>query len=219
MKSYFQAKDIQKILSITKIRYEYLGSKISITPDVHEVEGTGRSHIYSFRNLIEFAIAHNGNKLGLSMKSVIKIIEMLKGMELGLGVDIFGWEFGKEPQDDIRIYYVYYGELAEILIWSDFINTSTELGNLIEKYFEQAENVSEDDESVLTEQLKRATDSANTVYEKISKLVNLSIKYKDSSNKSQLVGMFRQLLNESDGYVTINATTIRRKIVDILKAQ
>jgi len=66
----FRAKDIERILGIKKPRYEYIAGRIYIRPEVIEVEGTGRSHIYSFKNLLEFAFAHTANDLGLTPNRV-----------------------------------------------------------------------------------------------------------------------------------------------------
>ncbi|MEJ2731544.1 MAG: hypothetical protein P8185_24045, partial [Deltaproteobacteria bacterium] len=73
----FQAKDIQRVLEIKKIRYQYLSGKIGIFPEIEEVEGTGRSHIYSLKNLLEFAFANLANNLGLSPRSTRLMLEFL----------------------------------------------------------------------------------------------------------------------------------------------
>ena len=65
----FKAKDIQEIVGITKSRYDYLVMRIGITPGVEQAEGTGRSNIYSYKNLLQFAFAHTANNLGLPPKS------------------------------------------------------------------------------------------------------------------------------------------------------
>lgn len=65
MKSEFTAKDIQEMLGIPKHRYEYVASKIGIEPD-EPGEGRGHSHIYSFKNALEFAFAHHASVRGLS---------------------------------------------------------------------------------------------------------------------------------------------------------
>ena len=70
----FKAKDVQKILGIPKHRYEYIGSKIGIKPSFLEVEGRGRSHLYSFQNVLEFAFAHYCNKLGMGPTVVRKML-------------------------------------------------------------------------------------------------------------------------------------------------
>lgn len=73
----FQAKDIQRIVGIPKHRYEYIATRIGIKPDVAEVDGTGRSHVYSFKNLLEFAFAHKGSNLGLSPKLVRAMLKFV----------------------------------------------------------------------------------------------------------------------------------------------
>ena len=73
-----QAKDIQKLVGISKSRYEYLATKIGISPDVKEAEGTGRSHLYSTRNLLQFAFVHHANDLGLTpmaSKAMLKALD------------------------------------------------------------------------------------------------------------------------------------------------
>lgn len=77
MKTTFQAKDIQEILRIPKIRYEYLARQIGIIPEIEEAEGTGNAHKYSFRNLIQFAIAERCSITGLSMKQIKHLMELL----------------------------------------------------------------------------------------------------------------------------------------------
>jgi hypothetical protein len=77
MDSQFQAKDIQRIVGISKSRYEYLASKLNIAPEVEEVMGTGYTHLYSFENLMFFAMGHRLNKLGLGPKSVRRVLGRL----------------------------------------------------------------------------------------------------------------------------------------------
>ena len=73
----FQAKDIQNVVDLPKHRYEYIASKIGITPDVKEVEGTGKSHLYSFKNLLQFAIVHRANKLSITPKTAKRMLKFL----------------------------------------------------------------------------------------------------------------------------------------------
>ncbi len=73
----YQAKDIQQILRIPKIRYEYLANQIGIVPEIEEGEGTGKAHKYSFRNLLEFSIAERCSLNGLSMRQVKFFITLL----------------------------------------------------------------------------------------------------------------------------------------------
>jgi hypothetical protein len=65
MKKIFQAKDIQEILGFHRQRYEYLATRIGITPGVEVVEGKGRAHLYSFKNALQFALAHSMGMMGL----------------------------------------------------------------------------------------------------------------------------------------------------------
>jgi len=84
MKDTFQAKDIQKILGIPKFRYEYLVTKMNIIPGVLEVDGQGKSHVYSFKNVLQFAYAHHASRLGFTpqtVKSMLKIIDKYPGVE------------------------------------------------------------------------------------------------------------------------------------------
>ena len=76
MKS-FQAKDIQKLVDINKHRYDYIASKIGIKPEIDEVEKTGYHHLYSFKNLLEFAFVHKANNLGVTRKAAKEMLEFL----------------------------------------------------------------------------------------------------------------------------------------------
>ena len=73
----FQAKDIQEILRIPKIRYEYLARQIGIVPEIEEAAGTGTAHKFSFRNLMQFAIAERCSLTGLSMKQIKFFMDLL----------------------------------------------------------------------------------------------------------------------------------------------
>jgi len=73
----FQAKDIQRIIGIKKYRYEYLASKIGIKPEIEEVEKTGHTHLYSFKNLFEFGIVNVANNLGVGPKASREILNFL----------------------------------------------------------------------------------------------------------------------------------------------
>ena len=71
----FQAKDIQRLLKVPKHRYEYIASKIRIIPEILEVEGQGRTHLYSFKNLLQFAIANRANDTGLTPKAIQRMFD------------------------------------------------------------------------------------------------------------------------------------------------
>ena len=75
---HFQAKRIQEILDIPKHRYEYISSKIGIHPEISQVEGRGRAHLYSEKNLLQYAYVHFANRLGLppaACKSLLKLFD------------------------------------------------------------------------------------------------------------------------------------------------
>jgi hypothetical protein len=57
MKTEFQSGDIQLVLDIHKRRVEYLMKEVPILPEISQVEGTGRAHKFSYKNVVEFFIA------------------------------------------------------------------------------------------------------------------------------------------------------------------
>lgn len=77
MNDKFQAKDIQRLLRIPKHRYEYLASKIGIRPEIDEVEGTGRTNLYSFKNVCQFGFVHHANLQGMSPKACREMLQVL----------------------------------------------------------------------------------------------------------------------------------------------
>jgi len=92
MKDAFQSKDIQKMLHIPKQRVEYLSLKVPIRPDVAEVEGTGRAHLYSFKNALEFAIAQEASNLGFyitEVRSLLNNLDSWARSELSNDFDLF----------------------------------------------------------------------------------------------------------------------------------
>lgn len=115
MKTNFQAKDIQKMLDIPKHRYEYLASKIGITPDIEEVEGQGKTHIYSFRNALQFAFAHKANALGLSPKASREMLVWLDGFEQQHQVGIYG----SDSQERLSLHVIIHGDLKFFRVSGD----------------------------------------------------------------------------------------------------
>ncbi|MBU4186116.1 MAG: hypothetical protein KKI12_02930 [Proteobacteria bacterium] len=99
----FQAKDIQRIVQIPKHRYEYIASKIGIKPDVEEVEGQGHVHIYSFKNLLQFAFAHHAGILGLTPKAsrgLLSYLDEVDNAPVNFGI------YDSDMFEDISIHYV-----------------------------------------------------------------------------------------------------------------
>ena len=112
----FQARDIQNILGIPKHRYEYIASKIGIEPDVEEVEGRGHTHIYSFKNLLQFAIVNQANKLGLNPKSSRKLIIFLNEFEKSKKLGVF------DPDENtfLKLHYIDWGGVGFFAISAAF---------------------------------------------------------------------------------------------------
>lgn len=99
----FRAKDIQKLIDIPKHRYEYLASKIGIPPEVEEVDGSGRSHIYSFKNLLQFAFVHHANMLGLTPRAAREMLTWIEKFEKVKKYGIF------DPNETFRFSLHYVG--------------------------------------------------------------------------------------------------------------
>lgn len=78
MKEGFQSKYIQQMLGITKERVAYLGLKVPIKPEIRQVEGTGRAHVYSYRNLMQFAVVEWLTAVGMSMRDVKYLLSVLE---------------------------------------------------------------------------------------------------------------------------------------------
>jgi hypothetical protein len=82
MKTTFQAKELQEMLSIPKHRYEYIARHFGIIPEVEQGEGSGRMNIYSFKDALIFAIAHHASEIGLIPAHVKKLVALLGNPEL-----------------------------------------------------------------------------------------------------------------------------------------
>jgi hypothetical protein len=73
----FEAGDVQRIVNIPKHRFDYLATKVGISPDVAEIKAKGCSQRHSFRNLLQFAFAHAASRLGLSPCHVRNLLKAL----------------------------------------------------------------------------------------------------------------------------------------------
>jgi hypothetical protein len=102
---HLRAKDIQKILDIPKFRYEHLANKMQIRPELEEVEGQGRAHIYSFKNLLEFAFVNVASAMGLSPKNCGRLLAFVRFLEDSYKVGIF--DHGKLP--DLSVHFIVQG--------------------------------------------------------------------------------------------------------------
>jgi hypothetical protein len=92
MRERFETKHIRELLgNVSKERVTYLANKVPIKPEIEESEGTGRSHVYSFRNALQFVVAHHLNYMG---SSVLGIRFGLDGLQM-----VDGREFSYFKQD------------------------------------------------------------------------------------------------------------------------
>lgn len=109
----FRAKDIQQLLNIKPIRYEQIKHKAKIKPGIQEVEGTGRSHRYTFKNVIQFAISHHAASFGLPALSIVALLEHIEAFEKETKVGLFDEDTEPKRCDVylldygyVRIFYV-----------------------------------------------------------------------------------------------------------------
>lgn len=105
-KTEFQAKDIQKMFGFKKHRYDYIAKQIGISPDVEEVEGTGHTNLYSFRNACQFGFAHYANLQGLSprvCRDMLRLIDQIDAKE----IKIYGQE---DTPFDLFLYFMTLGD-------------------------------------------------------------------------------------------------------------
>lgn len=78
----FQAKEIQSILSIPKHRYDYSIMKIGINPDIEQASGRGKTNIFSFHGLMEFAIATVGIDIGINPNGIRFSIDTVNRVDM-----------------------------------------------------------------------------------------------------------------------------------------
>ena len=72
----FTASDIKQYLIITPSRYDYIKMKFRIEPKIEE--GRGRSNIYTFNKLFEFAVCHMAIINGFSIEMITTLLTNLK---------------------------------------------------------------------------------------------------------------------------------------------
>ncbi len=202
----FQAKTIQKILGIKKHRYEYIASKIGITPDVDEVEGQGRTHIYSFKNLMQFAIIHHASDLGLSPKAAKRILLFFDNR---IGKNIAKAIFDPKIRTAFTLYYIktentqYYalgdstGKSGHIEYWNG--------SNLVDFFNKIHKIESEIGFPDIVESEPWTTPDGSIVSADHGKLQPISNDF--------FGGSLRKILENAVGYVTINIGTIKDNII------
>lgn len=88
----FQAKSIQKSLRIPRFRYDYILLKIAIKPDIEQATGRGKTNLFSFKKLVEFAIASTAIDIGMSANSIIKSLSRISIADRDEGLQVFSPE-------------------------------------------------------------------------------------------------------------------------------
>jgi hypothetical protein len=204
----FQAKDIQRILEIKKIRYQYLSGKIGIFPGIEEVEGTGRSHIYSFKNLLEFAFANLANNLGLSPKATRSMLEFLDLLnEPNNGIyshrSNFAGKFFYVVHGAAK--YFHFGQLKfPVENYKEIVKV---LG--VGKYLDKNGEI--DSKRFGDEVLKQVKIRNHPGIEKFSSNIfnfaELNHFYPDSKG-------YHDLLGAADGYIAVNLASVKLRILD-----
>jgi hypothetical protein len=198
---HFQAKNIQTILNIPKHRYEYISSKIGITPEISEVEGRGRAHLYSGKNLMQYAYVHFANQLGLSPAACRDLLELFDQI---ISIGAFNFYILPEVKVFSReiVYYVmadgieYFALSSKRTGYSDFsvyrrkdlveLPLPHRMGGIGSHTYLRGDGTTEFDKSDL---------------KKLSKLEN------DLHN----------WLFSSEAYIVINISTIKQKVMDKIR--
>lgn len=107
----YQAKDIQNTLRIPKIRREYVARMVGIKPEIAEGEGTGNRHLFSFGNIIEFAVAERSSLNGLNMHQSRFLLELLHKEAAPKLFEEPRWtmDFSLEPTREIEFQVWFHG--------------------------------------------------------------------------------------------------------------
>jgi hypothetical protein len=216
MKTEFKAKDIQTLVGITKSRYDYLNLKIGIKPEIREVEGTGRSHAYSFKNLMQFAISDVALNLAINPHSLIIILQNLNlksneaiySEDKDVGAYFFVWRAGNITGMDGRVIYdKESGDSGKLGIVIPVVGDE----EAVWEFWSEAKMACENDRDNINydilkaasefapAQIDEATDFAQMIYNILNQKYDFSKKHFQSY---------------CDGYVEINVSKIK---TDLLK--
>jgi len=185
----FQAKDIQKVVGLPKHRYEYIASKLGITPDVEEVEGTGRSHLYSFKNLLQFAFVHRANKMSITPKTTKRMLGFLSiNPELkSIGL------FDPKKSTKVSLHCVVFADKMYFKISGESTSKQDAKSFFPVKGFERTFE--------LLEKMKGIAEGETVTIPGVTDEIKETM---------QLTGMN---LEDSDGYITINLGSIKDRIL------
>ncbi len=202
MISEFQPRDIQKIVAISTRQYEYIVGSIGIIPDVQEIEKTGTSYLYSFKNLLEFAVAQQATHLGMKPRTISRLLDFLDALEEPERVI-----YDIRTRTDIKIYYINYGGARYFQIYQLIfpIENSAEIVEALDipKYLSGGRLKTD---HFFREQLRPLKKSSHPEIDQLSADIEnfrqLNLAYPDKV----------KLLDAADGYVVINLGRVKRKI-------
>ncbi len=202
MISEFQPRDIQKIVAISTRQYEYIVGSIGIIPDVQEIKKTGTSYLYSFKNLLEFAVAQQATHLGMKPRTISRLLDFLDALEEPERVI-----YDIRTRTDIKIYYINYGGARYFQIYQLIfpIENSAEIVEALDipKYLSGGRLKTD---HFFREQLRPLKKSSHPEIDQLSADIEnfrqLNLAYPDKV----------KLLDAADGYVVINLGRVKRKI-------
>ncbi len=202
MISEFQPRDIQKIVAISTRQYEYIVGSIGIIPDVQKIEKTGTSYLYSFKNLLEFAVAQQATHLGMKPRTISRLLDFLDALEEPERVI-----YDIRTRTDIKIYYINYGGARYFQIYQLIfpIENSAEIVEALDipKYLSGGRLKTD---HFFREQLRPLKKSSHPEIDQLSADIEnfrqLNLAYPDKV----------KLLDAADGYVVINLGRVKRKI-------
>lgn len=104
MTEHLTAKDIQDRLGISKDRYVSIMRQVGIKPEYKEVEGTGKAHQWSVKNLVQFAIAQRALHF-LTAKQAGRLLDHIENNYEELIPNLY------EPE--LTYAYIYFAELTD----------------------------------------------------------------------------------------------------------
>jgi len=87
----YQAREIMKVLEISRPAFDYSAQKVGISADIKKAQGPGTTNLYSFKALLSFAIAQAFLGIGLSHTPITKILKELYKIDEKEKMGIFNY--------------------------------------------------------------------------------------------------------------------------------
>jgi len=69
---FLHARDIRRVWGLDSNRYDHL-LRMGIQPE-EEVEGSGRLHVFDFKNVVQFGLVHYASQLGVPRRAVTRML-------------------------------------------------------------------------------------------------------------------------------------------------